>query len=145
MQVIRCTVYTWGFGNCYYLIGNGIFPGGSSSKVSAYNAGDQGSIPGSGRSPGGGHVNPLQYSCLENPMDRGALWAIVHGVTKSRTQLSDFTFQGFPGGSGGKECACNTGNLGSIPGSGRSPGGGRVNPLQDSCLENPHGQRSLVD
>ena len=47
---------------------------------------DMGSIPGSGRSPGGGHGNPLQYSCLENPMDRGA-WAIVHRVVKSQTQL----------------------------------------------------------
>ena len=49
------------------------------------NAGDVGSIPGSGRSPGGGHGNPLQYSCLENPMDRGASWATVHGITKSQT------------------------------------------------------------
>ena len=48
---------------------------------------DVGSIPGSGRSHGGGHGNPLQCSCLENSMDRGAWWAIVHGVTKSRTQL----------------------------------------------------------
>ena len=48
---------------------------------------DLGSIPGLGRSPGGGHGNPLQYSCLENPMDRGAWWAMVHGVTKSRTRL----------------------------------------------------------
>ena len=47
------------------------------------------SIPGSGRSPGEGNGNPLQYSCLENPMDRGAWWATVHGVAKSRTQLSD--------------------------------------------------------
>ena len=46
---------------------------------------DAGSIPGSGRSPGGGHGNPLQYSCLENPMDRGAWWATVHGVTQSDT------------------------------------------------------------
>ena len=51
---------------------------------------DAGSIPGSGRSPGGGHVNPLQYSCLENPMDRGAWWVTVHGVTKSQTRLRDF-------------------------------------------------------
>ena len=49
---------------------------------------DVGSIPGSGRSPGGGQGNPLQYSCLENPMDRGAWWATVHGVTKSRIRLS---------------------------------------------------------
>ena len=48
------------------------FPGGSDSKTSAYNAGDLGSIPVSGRSPGEGNSNPLQYSCLENPMDRGA-------------------------------------------------------------------------
>ena len=54
-------------------------------------AGDAGSIPGSGRSPGEGNGSPLQYSYLENPMDRGACWAAVHGVTKSRTQLSDFT------------------------------------------------------
>ena len=51
------------------------------------NAGDTGSIPGLGRPPGGGNGNPLQYSCLENPMDRGAWWATVHGVSKSRTQL----------------------------------------------------------
>ena len=50
---------------------------------------DTGSIPGLGRSPGGGHGNPLQDSCLENPMDRGAWWATVHGVMKSRIQLSD--------------------------------------------------------
>ena len=47
------------------------------------NAGDTGLIPGSGRSPGGGHGTPLQYSCLENPMDRGACWATVHGVAES--------------------------------------------------------------
>ena len=59
------------------------FPGGSDHKESAYNAGDPGSIPGLGRSPRGGNGNLLQYSCLENPMDRGAWWATVHGVTKS--------------------------------------------------------------
>ena len=48
---------------------------------------DGGSNPGLGRSPGGGHDNPLQYSCLENPMDRGDWWATVHRVTKSQTQL----------------------------------------------------------
>ena len=53
-------------------------------KESASKAGDAGSNPGSGRSPGGGNGNPLQYSCLENPMDRGAWWVTVHGVTKSR-------------------------------------------------------------
>ena len=65
------------------------FPGGSDSKESSCNAGDLGSIPGLGISPGGGHGNPLQYSCLENPMDRGGWRATVHGVTKSWTQLND--------------------------------------------------------
>ena len=67
------------------------FPGGSEVKASASNAGDLGSIPGSGRPPGEGNGNPRQYSCLENPMDGGAWQATVHGVAKSRTQLSDFT------------------------------------------------------
>ena len=65
------------------------FPDGSVGKESAYNAGDLDSIPGLGRSPGGGHGNPLQYSCLENPMDRGAWQAAVHGVIKSWTRLSE--------------------------------------------------------
>ena len=52
---------------------------------------DPGSIPGLGRSPGEGNSNPLQYSCLEHPMDGGAWWATVYGVTKSRTRLRDFT------------------------------------------------------
>ena len=68
------------------------FPGGSEGKASAYSAGDLGSIPGSGRSPGEGNGNPLQYSCLENPMDGEAWYATVHGVAKSRTRLSNFTF-----------------------------------------------------
>ena len=67
------------------------FPGGSYGKVSACNEGDPGSIPGLGRSPGEGNGNPLQYSCLENPMDGGAWWATVNGVAKSQTRLSDFT------------------------------------------------------
>ena len=74
--------------------------------------GDAGSIPGSGRSPGGGNVNPLQYSCLENSMARG-----------------------FPGGSAVKNPPANAGNVGLIPGSRRSPGGGNGNPPQYSCLE----------
>ena len=68
------------------------FPGGSEVKASACNAGDLGSIPGSGRFPAEGNDNPLQYSCPENPMDGGAWWATVHVVAKSRTRLSDFTF-----------------------------------------------------
>ena len=64
-------------------------------KRLAYNAGDLGLIPGSGRSSGEGNGTPLQYSCLENPMDRGAWWATVHGVAKSWTQLSEFTSLSF--------------------------------------------------
>ena len=68
------------------------FSGGSEVKASAHNSGELGSIPGSGRSPGEGTGNPLQYACLENPMDGGAWWATVHRVEKSQTRLSDFTF-----------------------------------------------------
>ena len=64
-------------------------PGGSDGKEPACNAGDLGLIPGSGRSPGEGNGNPLQYSCLENSTDTGAWPATVHGVTKSPTRLSD--------------------------------------------------------
>ena len=70
---------------------NNNFPGGSEVKASARSVEDLGSIPGSGRSPGEGNGNPLQYSCLENSMDGGAWWATVQGVAKSRTGLSDFT------------------------------------------------------
>ena len=65
------------------------FPSDSAGKESAYNAGDPNSIPGLGRSPGGGHRNPLQHSCLENSMDRRAWQAIVHGFAKIQTGLSD--------------------------------------------------------
>ena len=64
------------------------FPGGSEVKTSLCNAGDPGSIPGSGRSPGEGNGNPLQYSCLENLIEEGAWWAPVHGITKSWKRLS---------------------------------------------------------
>ena len=67
------------------------FPDSSVSKESACNAGDLGSIPELGRSPGEGNGNPLQYSCLENPMDGGDWQATVHEVEKSQTQQSDFT------------------------------------------------------
>jgi len=73
-------------------LARGSFPGGSDGKESACNAGDLGSIHGLGRSPGEGNSNPLQYSYLENPMDRRAWWAPVHGVAKSRTRLRDFYF-----------------------------------------------------
>ena len=65
------------------------FLGGSDSKESACNAGDLGLIPGPGSYPGEENGDPLQYSCLENPVDRGAWWATVHGVAGSRTRLSD--------------------------------------------------------
>ena len=68
-------------------------PGGSEGKELAWNAGDLGSIPGVGRSPGEGNDNPPQCSCLGNPMDTGAWQAIVQGVTKIWTQLSDFHSQ----------------------------------------------------
>ena len=61
----------------------------SVGKESACNAGDQGSIPVSGRSPGEGNGNPFQYSCMEHPMDRGAWWAIVHGFTRDGHDFSD--------------------------------------------------------
>ena len=71
------------------------FPGGSVAKESACNAGNLGSIPRLGKSPGEGNGNPLQYSCLENLLGRGAWQATVHGVTKSQTPLSDYIFLTF--------------------------------------------------
>ena len=71
------------------------FPGGSDGKESARSARDPSSIPGSGRFPGERNGNPLQYSCLENLMDRGTWWATVHGVAKNQTHLSEFHFHFF--------------------------------------------------
>ena len=65
------------------------FPGDANVKVSACNARDSGSLPGLGRFPGEGNGNPFKYACLENSKDRGVWWAIVHGIAKSPTQLSD--------------------------------------------------------
>ena len=90
---------------------------------------------------------PHQYSGLENSMDRGAWWATIYGVTKSQTLLRDFHFHlilELWWWLSGKESACKAGEAGSIPGSGRSPGGRHGDPLHYSCLENPHGQRSLA-
>ena len=89
-------------------------PGDIPGKESTCNAGDPGSIPGSGRSPWG------------------------------KNRLYTPVILGFPGSSDGKESACNVGDLGSIPGLGRSPRDGNDSPLQYSCLEHPHGQRSLA-
>ena len=68
-----------------------VFPGGSGGKESACNAGDLGSIPGAGRSPGEGNGYPIQYSCMENSMNRGAWQAIVHGIRKLDTTESTHT------------------------------------------------------
>ena len=76
-------------GKVMSLLFNVNFHDSSVDKESAYNTGDLGSIPVLGRSPEEGNGNALQYSCLENPMDRGAWWATVQGVVKSQTQLSD--------------------------------------------------------
>ena len=76
-------------GSCLYSNISLVRVGGSDGKESPCNAEDPGVNPGSGRSPGVGNENPLQYSCLENSMDRGAWWATVHGVIKSQTRLSD--------------------------------------------------------
>ena len=73
---------------CVFLLCKLVFPGGLVGKQSAWNVGDLGSIPGSGRSLGEGNGNPLQYSWLENSTDRGAWWATVHGVTKSQTWVT---------------------------------------------------------
>ena len=70
----------------------GDFPGGSDGKASAYNEGGLGLIPGSGRSPGEGNGNPLQYSCLENPMDGGTWQATVYGVVKSQIRMKRLLF-----------------------------------------------------
>ena len=128
------------------------------------NAGDSrdpGLIPGSGRSPGRGKSNPLQYFRLENPVDRGAWQAHIqstglqrvsheracahtHARTHTHTHVRNIEIDrqfnlsiGFPGSSDGKESACKVGDPGSIPELGRSPGEGNGNPLQYSCLENP--------
>ena len=123
------------------------FPDGSDGKVSACNAGELSSVPKLGRSPGGVNGNPLQYSCLENPMDRGAWQATVHGITKSWTRLSDFHFtfiqRDFPSGTNGKEPACNAEvrDTGSVPG---SRGRRKQQPTPVFLPGKSHGQRSLT-
>ena len=85
--------------------------------------------------------NPLQCSCLENPMGGGAWWATVHGATKSQRRLSDFTstllINGLPRWLSGKGSAHQAGDVGLIPGSGRSPGEGDGNLLHCPCLGSP--------
>ena len=80
----------WGFTPFWFILS--LFPGDSDGKESACNMGDRDSFLESGRSPGEGNGNPLQSSCLENPMDRGAWWATVHGIVKSGTRLVDLQY-----------------------------------------------------
>ena len=101
------------------------FPGGSVVKNLPVSVGDAGSIPGSGRFPGGGSDNPLQYSCLENPSDRGTWWAPVYGVSKESNmteQLNNNNLKhtvtlstGLPCGSAGKESTCQCRRCGFNP------------------------------
>ena len=119
------------------------FPGGSDGKESVCNAGDLGSVPGLRRSPGEGNGYPLHYSGLENSMDRGAWqardpwdlkesdmteWLPEHSLNLEASLVAEMVKS---------PLACNAGDLGSILGSGRSPGGGHGNPFQYSCMENP--------
>ena len=117
------------------------FPGGAGSSLVApggLHAGDPDLIPGLGSSPGEGNGNPLQYSCLENPRDRGAWSATVHGVTKRLTRVSDFTsllqlalvVKNSPASAKDRRCRFD-------PGSGKVPWRRKKTPLQYSCLENP--------
>ena len=108
------------------------FPGGSAGKESACNAGDLSSIPGLGRSPGEGKGYLLQYSALENSMH-----CIVCGLQRVGPEWVVFILVSLPRSSVGKDSAYNAGDLGSIPGSGRSSGEGNGNPLRYFCLENP--------
>ena len=115
------------------------FPGGSDGKEPACNSGDLGSIPGLGRTLGEGKGSPFQYSYLENSLDWGTKrnayspWGHKESDTTDQLSLSLFIFQWLRG----KAFACNEGNLGSTPGSGRSLGKGNGSPLQYSFLENP--------
>ena len=116
----------------------------SKDNESTWNARDLSLIPGLGRSPGGGHGNPLQYSCLKNPHEQKSLagyspWGCKESDTTGRPSSAQHkdNERGFPGGSDVKESACNAGDLDSIPGLGRSPGEGNAYPLQYSYMDNP--------
>ena len=106
------------------VLGQLSFPHGSDGKESICSVGYLGSIPGSGRSAGGGHGNPLQCCCLENPMNRGAWQATVHAVAKSPTRLSNTH----------THTHTHTHWVNFNRTMGRSPGEGNGNPLQYSCL-----------
>ena len=125
------------------------FPDSSVGKESTCNTGDPSSIPGLGRSPGEGIGYPLQYSCLENPMDGGAWWATVHGAAKSQTRLSDFTsltlrasqvsleVMNLLASAGDKRCRFD-------PWVGTIPWNRKWRPTPLFLPGEPHGQRSLV-
>ena len=124
------------------------FSGGSDGKETTCNAGDLGSVSGLGSSSGEGHGKPLQYSCLENPMNRRAWLATVYRVTESDTTEWLSTTTGVSQEAQVvlvvKNLPANAGDvkdIGLISGSGRSPGGGHGNPLQYSCLKNPMDRR----
>ena len=114
------------------------FPSGSVIKNPPANAGDTGSIPGSGRSPGEGTSNPLQYSCWEIPWteETGRLQSMGWHDWVTQQQEHNKVGGGLPWWLSGKEFTYNAGNLGLIPGSWRSPGERNDNPLQYSCLRN---------
>ena len=124
------------------------FPGGSDGKESACNVRDLGSIPGLGKSPGGGHGNPFQCSCLESPHEQRSLvgyspWGHKESQN-SEAQPSTYTWLGFLGGAGGEEpcCQCRRCKRRGNPGWGRPPGERNGNPLRYSCLEEPGGLQS---
>ena len=126
--------------------------GSSAGKESICNAGDLSLIPGLGRSFGGGCGNPLQYwvslvvQLVKNlpAMQETLFKSWVGKIPWKRDRLHTPVVLGFPGGPDSKESTCNVGDLDSIPGLGRSPEEGHGNPLQYSCLENLHGQRSQM-
>ena len=125
----RCDMEWTAECRCFYC-----FPGGSDGKTSVYNVRDLGLIPGSGRFPGEGNGNPLQYSCLENLMGGGA-WCRLLSMESQRVGhnwATSLHFHCFPDSSVGKESACNAGDPSSIPGLGRSAGEGIGYPLQYS-------------
>ena len=135
--------------------------------ANAGDARDAGSVPGSGRPPGEGNGNPLQYSCLETPVDGEAWWATAYGVTKSWTRLSDFTSlygppeerklplpsyrtvrRMYPGSTVAKNPAANAGDAGDvglIPALERSPGRRKWQPPPVFLPGEFHGRRSLAD
>ena len=140
---------------CVYLIW--VLPWWLSGKESACNSGDWGLISGSGRYLGEGNGNLFQYSCLGNLVDKRRLvgyssWGhkeldMPEKLSTNKIYIGYMLLNelwGFSGSSSGKESACNAGHAGLIPGLGRYPGEGHGSPLQYSCLENPHGQRSLA-